>query len=214
MYMYTWYIFRSALKELEDKDSRLEAAEQATSASKLEAAAAQRKCEDTRRSGDIRLADLQLEAARQLSVLRSKNDSLGRENDQLRVASVRTASDMAASAADRSRLEQELIAANRGRLEATQAAEMRLSELEATLRSLEANNRELEAAGREAGKLRQAAVMEVEEAVRRLEEENGRLRREQRLIKQDVKGILEERDQLLDEARDREELLLRSLKVK
>ena len=82
--MYTWYIFRSALKELEDKDSRLEAAEQATSASKLEAAAAQRKCEDTRRSGDIRLADLQLEAARQLSVLRSKNDSLGRENDQLR----------------------------------------------------------------------------------------------------------------------------------
>ena len=74
---------------------------------------------------------------------------------------------------------------------------------------------QLRAAGAlQAAKVRQAAVMEVEEAVRRLEEENGRLRRGQRLIKQDVKGILEERDQLLDEARDREELLLRSLKVK
>jgi hypothetical protein len=66
---------------LEERDHQLVSLEQTQAALRLEADTAHRKCEDMRRACDLNLSDLQVESARQLSILRRKNDSLGREND-------------------------------------------------------------------------------------------------------------------------------------
>ena len=145
-----------------------------------------------RRSCELRLADLQVETARQLSILRKKNDGLLRENDQLRDQAASATADLAAGmnrqSQERQRLERELLAARREQQETGEAAETRLGELTARLRSLEARNRELEAGGREAAYLKKAAVREAEENLQRLEEENSALRQEVRLMRQDFKG--------------------------
>ncbi len=202
---------------MEERDRQLVSLEQSQAALRLEADTAHRKCEDMRRACDLNLSDLQVETARQLSVLRRKNDSFGRENDQLRVQAGTAASELSA-AGERQRhelneLERQLQASKREREEEVHALEARLGELAAKLQCLEAKNRELEAGGRDAAKVRQAAVSGLEAAVSGLEEENRGLRQEVRMRRQDMAHILEEREELLGEARAREDHLINSLRV-
>jgi chromosome segregation ATPase len=170
-----------------------------------------------RRACDLNLSDLQVENARQLSVLRRKNDSLGRENDQLRIQAGTAASELSAASErqrhELSELERRLEASKRERVEEVHALEARLGELAAKLQCLEAKNIELEAGGRDAVKVRQAAVSGLEAAVSGLEEENRGLRQEVRLRRQDMSHILEEREEMLGEARAREDHLINSLRV-
>jgi hypothetical protein len=88
----------TALKDLEERDCRLEAAEQVQASLKQEAENSLRRCEDMRRSCDSQLCDLQVETARQLSMLRKRNDGLVKENDQLRGEAAAAAADLAIAA--------------------------------------------------------------------------------------------------------------------